>query len=160
MNELFNENGCLSEYALKSLVDESPELTELNRLEISEHLSFCDACLDRYMLILQSAALKAPPKPQTPAVKKRIAARGARLFINRYITVAAAACFALIFTVFGALGPFSAKPKRTLTSFGAEIVTVNETKQNIVKATQDSLQSIWELLNPDSDDDEGDSDND
>lgn len=158
MNDLFNENGCLSDYALHCLISESPELTPLNRLEISEHLSFCDLCLERYMRALESTALKQPPKPQTAPIKKRIAARATKLFIGRYATAAAAACFAIIFTVFGAMGPFKAKSDRTFTAYCSSVIAANEKKAAIAKQTQENLQSIWDFFNPDSNNSEGDSD--
>ena len=38
MNELFNQDGCLTDYALSALIHDKP-LDELERLELSEHLS-------------------------------------------------------------------------------------------------------------------------
>ena len=56
MNELFNQDGCLTDYALSALIHDKP-LDELERLELSEHLSFCDACIERYTAMLCFAVL-------------------------------------------------------------------------------------------------------
>ena len=53
MMELFQEDGHLTQYALDALVQDLP-LDELSRLEIAEHLSFCDACVDRYSQALEN----------------------------------------------------------------------------------------------------------
>ena len=51
--ELFLENGHLSDAGLAALRD--GQLDELARLEAAEHLSFCDACLDRYLALADAA---------------------------------------------------------------------------------------------------------
>ena len=91
MNELFDQEGCLTDFALHSLIEDSP-LEELERLEIAEHLSFCDRCVSRYAALMEQAPLQAPP-----TVLQRLRRQARRLFFNRYATVAAAACFAILF---------------------------------------------------------------
>ena len=59
MMELFQEDGHLTQYALDALVQDLP-LDELSRLEIAEHLSFCDACVDRYSQALENCLLLTP----------------------------------------------------------------------------------------------------
>ena len=39
---LFDEKGCLTDAALRGSIAQEEQLGELQRLEISEHLSFCD----------------------------------------------------------------------------------------------------------------------
>ena len=52
--ELFTADGHLTDLAFKLLIDE--QLDSLQSLEVSEHLSFCDRCLERYTEILCSDA--------------------------------------------------------------------------------------------------------
>ena len=62
MNELFNQDGCLTDYALSALIHDKP-LDELERLELSEHLSFCDACIERYTAMLSDDFLIPTAQP-------------------------------------------------------------------------------------------------
>ena len=45
--ELFDPSGHLTDRALLALV-RNEELDELARLELAEHLAYCDRCLQRY----------------------------------------------------------------------------------------------------------------
>ena len=62
MNELFDREGCLTDFALRTLMEDG-QLEELERLEIAEHLSFCDRCVARYGQLLEQRPLEAPPEP-------------------------------------------------------------------------------------------------
>lgn len=91
--ELFRENGCLTDEALRQLID--GQLDEMGRLEAAEHLSFCDACLERYTALLTDDALETPQQPLAPKILTRVRQRVLRLFVNRYAVGAAAAVLAL-----------------------------------------------------------------
>ena len=93
MEEYFNEDGHLTDYAIKELICGEPD--ELTRLEISEHLSFCDDCLLRYTLALDSETLLTPDTPLADSIMRNIKSRVRRVFLNRYATAAVAACFAM-----------------------------------------------------------------
>ena len=71
MLDLFDQNGHLTDKALQALTWEE-DLNELQRLEISEHLSFCDACTARYTDLLCDDILQAPPIPLYGEVMKKI----------------------------------------------------------------------------------------
>ena len=96
MKELFDPNGHLTDDAFGALLRDEP-LDEMERLEISEHLSFCDRCVERYAAILDGSELLSPPEPVAPPVFRRIRERARKLFVNKYATAAAAACFAIMF---------------------------------------------------------------
>lgn len=96
--ELFRENGCLTDEALRMLVGE--QLDEMGRLEVAEHLSFCDACLERYTALLTDDTLLTPAEPLTPKILTRVQQRVLRLLVNRYAVGAVAAVLAL--TLWGA----------------------------------------------------------
>ena len=70
--ELFDPSGHLTDRALLALV-RNEELDELARLELAEHLAYCDRCLQRYT----------------------IRVRTLRLLTSRYATAAAAVALAL-----------------------------------------------------------------
>ena len=96
MKELVDPNGHLTDDAFGALLRDEP-LDEMERLEISEHLSFCDRCVERYAALLDGSELLSPPEPVAPPVFRRIRERARKLFVNKYATAAAAACFAIMF---------------------------------------------------------------
>ena len=96
MLDLFDQNGHLTDEALQALIREE-DLDELQRLEISEHLSFCDACTARYTDLLCDDVLQSPPVPLYGEIMKKVRKKERRLFLRRLTTVSAAACLALVF---------------------------------------------------------------
>ena len=99
MKELFDPKGHLTDDALRYLIN--GELEELNRLEVSEHLSFCDECILRYTQVLTDDCLIAPPEPMVESIMHRIRKRARVIFFNKYVTMGAAASFAIVFWVNG-----------------------------------------------------------
>lgn len=73
MTECFTPDGHLTEDALTMLI--RGELDEPSRLEVGEHLSFCDACLERYTAMLTQDTLETPAidavRPVMGQVKKQ-----------------------------------------------------------------------------------------
>ena len=100
MKEYFTPDGHLTDQALRDLIAELPE--ELERLEIAEHLSFCDRCTERYTDLLCEDCLIEPPEPLRPGVMKRIRQRARVIFLNRYVAAGVAACFTMILWLSGA----------------------------------------------------------
>lgn len=93
MKEYFDLEGHLTDFALEELLYGEPD--EMARIEISEHLSFCDECIMRYSNMLEDCTLISPIEPVAQGVMRKIRNRSIRLFTNKYATMAAAACFAL-----------------------------------------------------------------
>ncbi|NLW78137.1 MAG: hypothetical protein GXY32_01835 [Ruminococcaceae bacterium] len=98
---LFKEDGHLTDLGLRSVIEGG--LDELQSLEASEHLAFCDACLLRYTALLDNTPLLAPETPLKDPVMRRIRRRGARMVLTRYGTVAAAAVLAVTMWMVGTL---------------------------------------------------------
>lgn len=92
--ERFRADGHLSDQALEAMVREEP-MDELARLELAEHLAFCDDCLQRYTDLLAGGALLAPARSCRESLWRRIRLRTLRLFTSRYATAAAALVLAL-----------------------------------------------------------------
>ena len=112
--ELFHENGCLTDEALRAVVDGT--LDEMARLEVCEHLSFCDACLLRYTALLDDDALLTPEQPVAPGVIQRIREKTLRVLVNRYTRAAAVAVLALALWstgVFSSLVPKLPDPQQS-----------------------------------------------
>lgn len=98
--ELFNRHGHLTDAALQMLATGSA-LTELERLEIAEHLDFCDECLMRSMEVFPENALLAPKQSCQSTLWSKIRARTVRIFTSRYATAAAAVAIAITLWNFG-----------------------------------------------------------
>lgn len=112
--ELFHENGCLTDAALRAVVDGT--LDETARLEVCEHLSFCDACLLRYTALLDDDMLLTPEEPVAPGVMQRIREKTMRVLVNRYTRAAAVAVLALALWstgVFSSLVPKLPDPQQS-----------------------------------------------
>lgn len=92
--DIFRHDGHLTDAALAALAAGGP-LDETTRLEIAEHLAFCDLCLQRYTDALAGTELLAPEQSCRESLWRRIRARSARLFLNRYAAAAAAVALAL-----------------------------------------------------------------
>ena len=91
---VFRPDGHLTEDALISLTAGRP-LDELGRLEIAEHLAYCDRCLQRYTELLAESPLLTPERPCHTGLRRRILGRTVRLAVSRYATAAAAIALAL-----------------------------------------------------------------
>lgn len=97
--ELFDHSGHLTDAGLQMLI--SGELSELERFEAAEHLSYCDSCTLRYSELLCGDILMDAPDLIRPGVFRRIRQQARRLFLNRYAAMVTAAGFALVFWVTG-----------------------------------------------------------
>ena len=92
--ERFDEYGHLTDEALRALTENAP-MDELSRLEVAEHLAFCDQCLQRYTLYLAAQPTLVPAHSCQESLWRRIRQRTIRLITSRYATAAAAVVLAL-----------------------------------------------------------------
>ena len=90
----FRPDGHLTDEALAALV-RGDALTELDRLELAEHLAYCDQCLQRYTELLSAGPLLVPEHSCRESLRHRIWRRAVQLGVNRYATAAAAVVLAL-----------------------------------------------------------------
>lgn len=92
--EHFRDDGHLTDQALVALV-RGEALGDLARLEIAEHLAYCDDCLQRYTDLLADDSLLSPAHSCRESLWVRIRLRTIRLVTSRYATAAAAVALAL-----------------------------------------------------------------
>ena len=124
---VFREDGHLSDRALAALAQNEDRFDELERLEIAEHLAFCDECLQRYTLALEGGDLLVPERSCQKTLWARIRGRAFRLAVSRYATAVAAVTLALTVLWGGADIPRPALPEdrpivsRQLTGLTGEI---------------------------------------
>ena len=107
--ELFDPAGHLTDGALLALAhEEVPD--ELARLEMAEHLAYCDQCLHRYTALLAEAPLLTPAHSCRESLWRRVRARTLRLLTSRYATAAAAVALALTVLWGSAAVPLPKRP--------------------------------------------------
>lgn len=92
--EIFRHDGHLTDGALAALVAREP-LDETARLEIAEHLAYCDLCLQRYTSALAGAPLLALERSCRESLWRRIRARTIQIFTSRYAAAVAGVVLAL-----------------------------------------------------------------
>ena len=85
----------MSGETLESLARNEDRFGQLERLEIAEHLAFCDYCMQRYALALEDGVLLVPARSCEKTLRTRIRSRALRLITSRYATAAAAVTLAL-----------------------------------------------------------------
>ncbi len=124
---LFLENGHLTDEGLQGLLDGS--LDEMQRLEVSEHLSFCDECLVRYTNLLTDPVCIEPPQDLTLPIMKRLRKKIFYVVTSRYATAAAAVVLTLCLWLAGVFSgiqdksiPQGSQPSQTTFSDGMKQV--------------------------------------
>lgn len=111
--DLFNSKGHLTNEALDALL-RGEELPTLQRLEVSEHLAYCDDCLSRYTARLSEDVLVSPATSCQASLWRRIRLRALRIVTIRYATAAAgvALMVAVLWGSAGLSGPAFLKPSQ------------------------------------------------
>lgn len=127
----FDPRGHLTEDTLTALIRQDG-LTELERLELAEHLAYCDHCLQRYTLLLEEPVLLTPAADIREPLLRRIRARAFRLLTHRWATAAAAVLLAL--TLLWA--------DRLPVSFRWEEAPVTELSQTLPERWNSALSSL------------------
>lgn len=127
MKDYFTPDGHLTDNALITLIYDEPD--ELSRLEIAEHLSFCDQCTARYAQLLTDDCLIEPPEEMADSIMQRIRNRIRMVFVNKYANVAIAASVTIVFL---GLGVFSVKP---------------DTAENMVRLNKQITQKTVQMTN-------------
>ena len=94
MKPYFDQDGHLTGRAFDDLLHGEPD--ELARLEIAEHLAFCDHCTERYTARLCEDELLPAPETLRPSVMRSIRQRAVQLFFNRYVAAGVAACLTML----------------------------------------------------------------
>ena len=109
MKKYFCPDGHLTDEALAALVRSEP-LDELVRLELAEHLAYCDDCLQRYTDLLAEDTLLSPARSCRESLWVRLRMRTLRLVTSRYATAAAAVALALTVLWGSAAVPLPKRP--------------------------------------------------
>lgn len=89
MKPYFDQDGHLTGRAFDDLLHGEPD--ELARLEIAEHLAFCDHCTERYTARLCEDERFPPRKRAALRDAQPSRQRAVQLFFNRYVAAGVAA---------------------------------------------------------------------
>ena len=92
MMDLFYPDGHLTPQAMQGLMDGT--LDELGRLEVAEHLGFCNQCMQTYTKLLCQSPLMEPPQDMTLPVMRQVRVRNLRTELKRWGMVAASVAVA------------------------------------------------------------------
>lgn len=163
-DELFSPDGHLTDTAFELLINE--KLDPLQSLEVSEHLSFCDRCLERYTavltgeILLQNASVEAkdssspkesdvipvhliePPPSLLFNVMKQIQIKNRVFYFRKITSVAVAASLAL---VFWSGGVFSAN--RFFGNADRFLYGIQASSQTLMERTNEISENISEFFN-------------
>lgn len=93
-NEYFDSNGHLTDAAFSALAS-GKQLDELTRLEMAEHLSFCDKCVESCVDATQSGELAEPDGSCLLGVRRGLRRIKRSNLVHRAATAALAAALAL-----------------------------------------------------------------
>lgn len=145
MKPYFDQEGHLTGRAFDGLLHGEPD--ELARLEIAEHLAFCDHCTERYAAILCEDGLLPAPETLQPSVMRGIRRRARQLFVNRYVAAGVAACLTMLLWLGGAFSmPASTHtpdPFQHLTSFSQQF---SDKTKEIGNRMTDGIQQFFQAF--------------
>lgn len=135
--ELFDQKGHLTEDALSALT-RGEVLSELHRLEVSEHLAYCDDCLLRYTAHLTDDVLLTPAQSCQKTLWQKIRLRTLRIVTSRYATAAAGVAL-MVAVLWGSAGLSHV----TLPRPPAELAAVSQQLQDWPSQWSDSLDGVF-----------------
>lgn len=95
----FEKDGHLTKKAFEDL--ELGCIDEIYRLEIAEHLSFCDICTEKYTQFLCGQEWENPGKSMADEITRRVNRENRMIFLKRCARVGFAACFTLLIWIGG-----------------------------------------------------------
>ena len=155
--KLFNEEGHITGEGFEALVKEN--LDEMGRLEVSEHLDFCDQCVARYSELLTADIMLEAPAEIVPVVVGKIRQRNRNIFLNRFMKVSVAAGLAIVIWVggfyrIGILKPLGEHPGKAASAARS----VSDTLWNWSSGLDKLLSGFSSFLNTPPTEDTGDHD--
>lgn len=139
--DYFDKQGHLTKFAFERLIE--GEKDELRRLEITEHLSFCDLCLDQYMEKMSEAELLPVPKTMEKSLFYALKIKGRKMIYNRYASMTVAASLAMALWLGGAFD-ISIKHFKTLNE---QIKIERCASENLNDRFLLELEKVMEVIN-------------
>ena len=142
---IFNQNGHITAEGFFLLVTEKAD--EMQRLELSEHLSFCYRCLEQYLVEMEKITLLEIEESVAKRVMKKVRHKTALLAHKRFGTAVAAACIAMILWTSGAFSwTTMAQQYDTVERFEEELERLSWQNQNTLHNVLQKYQQILDKL--------------
>lgn len=138
--ERFDDNGHITAQGFSLLLHGEPDT--LSRLELAEHLSFCDECCQKYADLMETEPLFSPPQPVAPNVCGQLRSRKRTIRFRRIFKVGLAASLALgLWSAGLGAGIIPAAPSPDTLNFGAAPAVVEKIakQQQAMRQTREAL---------------------
>ena len=146
MHEIDNEQ--FGQFLLQLRREKALTQRELaERLEVSEHLAYCDLCVERYTALLAEETLLEAPELMRQGVLAAVRKRAVKVFVNRYFHMAVAASLTLVLWSTGVfstirdipLAPPRAEPEK-------DTVSISQRLENFTDEVNDGLYGLMDQL--------------
>ncbi len=142
---IFNKNGHITQKGLFLLLTEKAD--EMQRLELSEHLSFCDRCLEEYLKELEKITLLETENSISKNVIKRVKYKTAWLSQKNFGTVVAAACIAMVLWTSGAFSwQMTLQQTQTMERLEHRLERISWKNQNVLHNVSQKYQYFLDRL--------------
>lgn len=142
---IFNQNGHISAEGFFILVTEKAD--EMQRLELSEHLSFCDRCLEQYLSEMEKITLLETEQSIAKRVINKVRYKTAFLAQKRFGTAVAAACIAMVLWTSGAFSWKTMLEQADMVeNFEQELEEMSWQNQNALHNVSQKYQQILDNL--------------
>ncbi len=143
MSNFFTDSGHITKQAFKQFLN--GKLNDLACLEIAEHLSFCDECIECLVDETNSTLLFTPPHEMKKNIIKTLYVRTAKALLNKYTAYVAAAVIALVLWGSGLSGDIAKMPQQ-LSDYAFGIRTQREIDNEFTQSTQ-TQEGRFQLIN-------------
>lgn len=138
---IFHQNGHITAEGFFILVTEKAD--EMQRLELSEHLAFCDRCLEQYLNEMERITLLETEESIAKKVIKKVKHKTAFLAHKRFGTAVAAACIAMVLWTSGAFSwETMLEQVYRVEDFGEELEKISWENQNAMHNVSQKYQEI------------------
>jgi hypothetical protein len=97
--DFFNEDGHISQFGFEKIIKGTA--SELERLEFSEHIDFCEKCFNKYLEEVEKNEL-IPYKSVKQEVFAKTVGKKKKIQVDRYFRFAVAASFTMVLWFSGA----------------------------------------------------------
>ena len=142
---IFHRNGHITAEGFFLLVTEKAD--ELQRLELSEHLSFCDECLEKYLKEVEKITLLEPEEKIAKRVIKQVKHKTAFLVQKRFGTAVVAACISMLLWSSGAFSyETMLQQTDTVARLGEGIEKIHWQNRNVLHHVSWKYQEIFDKL--------------
>lgn len=141
--EIFNKHGHITEQGFHILLNESP--SDLERLEIAEHLSFCSECLNTYSNMAENTLLPEKIPFDEDTLYKKIIKKQKFSKFRIYFSTGAAAAAVIVFMNASIVFHSFSDSEKTL-NFVPFMTKIFSTMENYQEKLNDSIKNISDKL--------------